>query len=320
MARPIKEGLDYFELDCHMDEKVRMIQAEFGLKGFAVVVLLFMEIYGGHGYYMRWDEDGLLLFALKIGSAGGDKNLIADIVNACIKRGIFSNELYEKYGILTSSGIQKRYINATSRREEVNLKKEYLLIDVVRKKVSANRNSENVDRNSENVDENTQRRVEKRKEENTYSVGNIDTTQEEQKTTPTQQNIFPQAPIPELDIGFLQKIMDTWNAIPHVVKLSGITPMTPRYDNLRMCIGIVGVDGVFAAIQKIADSEYFKQRGSVQFDKYIDPGMIQKVMEGTYDKNFRTAKNDPTKTKFTNFNQRNYDYSELERKLMNKGW
>ena len=37
MARPNKAGLDYFELDCHLDEKVRLIQAEFGLKGFAVV-------------------------------------------------------------------------------------------------------------------------------------------------------------------------------------------------------------------------------------------------------------------------------------------
>ena len=32
MARPIKEGLDYFELDCQLEEKVRLIQAEFGLK------------------------------------------------------------------------------------------------------------------------------------------------------------------------------------------------------------------------------------------------------------------------------------------------
>lgn len=31
-GRPTKAGLDYFELDCHMEEKVRLIQAEFGLK------------------------------------------------------------------------------------------------------------------------------------------------------------------------------------------------------------------------------------------------------------------------------------------------
>ena len=61
-GRKFKEGLDYFELDCHMDEKVRLIQAEFGLKGFAVIVLLLQEIYGGRGYYMSWDDDRSLLF------------------------------------------------------------------------------------------------------------------------------------------------------------------------------------------------------------------------------------------------------------------
>ena len=40
MARPLKEGIDYFSLDCYMDDKIKMIQAEFGLKGFAIVVKL----------------------------------------------------------------------------------------------------------------------------------------------------------------------------------------------------------------------------------------------------------------------------------------
>ena len=48
-GRPTKAGLDYFELDCHMEEKVRLIQAEFGLKGFAVLVKLYQKIYGGFG-------------------------------------------------------------------------------------------------------------------------------------------------------------------------------------------------------------------------------------------------------------------------------
>ncbi len=39
-GRGNKVGLDYFELDCHMDEKIKLIQAEYGLKGFAIVVML----------------------------------------------------------------------------------------------------------------------------------------------------------------------------------------------------------------------------------------------------------------------------------------
>ena len=129
MARPKKLGLDYFDLDCQMDDKIRLIQAEFGLKGFAVVVKLYQLIYGGFGYYCEWDEDRLFLFMSENGVSSDNKNLIDGIITACIKRHIFSEDLFEKYGILTSSGIQKRYINAVSKREQVEMKKEYLLIN-----------------------------------------------------------------------------------------------------------------------------------------------------------------------------------------------
>lgn len=166
MPRPIKEGLDYFELDCHFDEKIRLIQAEFGLKGLAVIVLLYKEIYGGQGYYMTWDEDRLLLLLSENGVAGGDKNLIQEIVSACVRRDIFSERLFKEYHILTSSGIQKRYLNAVARRENVNLKKEYLLISVDKNKVNVYINPVSVNINSINVSRNSQRRVEKSREEN----------------------------------------------------------------------------------------------------------------------------------------------------------
>lgn len=165
MARPNKEGLDYFELDCHMDEKVRLIQAEFGLKGLAVIVLLFQRIYGEQGYYMAWDEDRSLLFMSDNGISSCDINLINEIVSACIRRNIFSQELYQKYHILTSSGIQKRYFNAVARRDSVTVIKEYLLVSVGKNTVNVDNNSINVCNNSINVDRNSQRREEKSKEE-----------------------------------------------------------------------------------------------------------------------------------------------------------
>lgn len=173
MARPNKEGLDYFELDCQLDEKIRLIQAQFGLKGFAIVVKLFQKIYGEHGYYCDFCENGLFLFMLENGVSSDGRKLIEDVVRACIKGYIFSEDLFLKYGILTSSGIQKRYLNAVSRREHVEMKKEYLLINCTPKYKNVVINSINVDRNSVNVSRNTQRRVEKSKEENIY-IGESD--------------------------------------------------------------------------------------------------------------------------------------------------
>jgi len=311
MARPIKEGLDYFELDCHMDEKIRLIQAEFGLKGFAVVVLLFMEIYGGKGYYMSWNEDTLLLFALQnCGAAGGDKNLIEEIVAACIRRDIFSKELFEKYQILTSSGIQKRYLNAVARRENVTLKKEYLLVTDNKKTVSANNNSVNVNRNSKNADSNTQSREEKIRVDN--KGGGI-------YIPPAPEMPERKTPIDELTEEQMQMITDAWNKIPHAVKIRGIIPMTPRYNETRLCISIFGYDGILQAIKKAGTAEWLKNKGKIVFDSFINRNAVQKLLEGAYDEDYQAEKDKqkPKKTRFNDFHQREYDYKELERKLMN---
>lgn len=162
-GRQNKVGLDYFELDCHMDEKIRLVQAEYGLKGFAVFVKLLQEIYGGYGYYCEWTQDRELLFASENGLNGGSQQLLGDIVEACIRRNIFSERLFKEYGILTSSGVQKQYLKATVKREVVELKKEYLLISVPvnRKNVVINSISSGINDISDTG--NAQSRVEKSK-------------------------------------------------------------------------------------------------------------------------------------------------------------
>ena len=44
-------GIPYFPLNCQLDEKWELIEAEYGLTGFAVAVKLLQRIYGEHGYY-----------------------------------------------------------------------------------------------------------------------------------------------------------------------------------------------------------------------------------------------------------------------------
>ena len=178
-GRQNKVGLDYFELDCHMDEKIELIEAEYGLKGFAIVVKLYQSIFSGFGYYCEWFPDISVLWARRLGlSHGGDygsvgsasdegslpgfpKNLINDVVAASIRRNIFSKELFQRYGILTSSGIQKRYLSATSKREKVELKKEYLLISIPKNRQNVVINSISSDINSIYSVRNEQSRVEK---------------------------------------------------------------------------------------------------------------------------------------------------------------
>lgn len=160
-GRQNKVGLDYFELDCQMEEKVRLIQAEYGLKGFAVFVKLLQKIYGERGYYCEWTQDSELLFMSENGLDSGFLQLLREIVSACIRRNIFSERLYKEYGILTSSGVQKQYLKATVKREVVDLKKEYLLISVPKNRTNVVINSISSYGNSINDVINSHSRVEK---------------------------------------------------------------------------------------------------------------------------------------------------------------
>ena len=156
----MNNGINYFPLNVHLDDKFELIEAEFGLKGFAIVVKLFQKIYGQQGYYCEWSEDVALLFGKNVG-LGGDA--VSEIVRAVIKRGIFDSELYDKYQILTSRGIQERYFEAVSRRKEVEVRKEYLLIKVDQIYKNVRILNENVNISSKNVNISEQKKVEESK-------------------------------------------------------------------------------------------------------------------------------------------------------------
>lgn len=166
-----KAGIDYFPLNCRLDEKFELIEAEFGLKGFAVIVKLLQRIYGEHGYYCEWNEDIALLFARQILSCSGANNLIASIVAASVRRGIFDQALFEKYGILTSKGIQKRYLEITYKRKAVELKKAYLLLSAAEIKGNVVILGDSDDRKEENDDRNGQSKEKESKGKDIKRVG-----------------------------------------------------------------------------------------------------------------------------------------------------
>ena len=128
MGRPQKEGLDYFPLDVDIDQddKIALIEAQHGIVGFGVVIKLFMKIYK-NGYFYEWGEKEQLLFSKRVNV---DINSINAIINDCLKWGLFDPHMYETYGILTSRGIQRRYFEAVSRRQNVTAIEEYCLIDM----------------------------------------------------------------------------------------------------------------------------------------------------------------------------------------------
>ncbi|MFQ9515370.1 MAG: DUF4373 domain-containing protein [Eubacterium sp.] len=291
MARPNKAGLDYFELDCQLEEKIRLIQAEFGLKGFAVVVKLYQKIYGGFGYYCEWSEDSLLLFMSENGLPSDNKNLISEIVSACIRRKIFSEELFNKFNILTSEGVQKRYLNATSRREIVELKKEYLLLSVGKNNKNVVINSINVFNNTKNVNRNSQSKEEKSREEN----NNINV---QVHLAPPKK---PKIPKKQID-DFFETV---WKLYP---KKRGKGKVS---EAKKIKLYEIGIDELTRAIERYKNEcsdIQFMQNGSTFFNSgYVD------YLDENYSDLPRTEYQRPKNSH--QFKERDYNYDSLEKQL-----
>jgi hypothetical protein len=123
---PRKEGLDYFPIDIDMDgdDKVELIEAKHGIVGFGLIVKLLMRIYR-NGYYYYWTEKEQLLFSKRVGLPV--EKVIA-IVGDAAEWEFFDKDMLEGYSILTSKGIQKRYLEASKRRQSVEINSNYLLL------------------------------------------------------------------------------------------------------------------------------------------------------------------------------------------------
>lgn len=119
----------YFPLDCQQDDRITLIEQEFGLKGFAVLLKLFQKIFGAEGYYCNWTEEIGLLFSEEVCRLPKGNRLVFEVLFAAMKRGIFSQELFDKYGVLTSEEIQEKYFCVVGKRKKsVKMKKAYLLL------------------------------------------------------------------------------------------------------------------------------------------------------------------------------------------------
>lgn len=139
MARPIKQGLDYFPMDVTTDDKFELIEAKHGLVGFGIIIKLFQQIYK-EGYYLKWNEEIALIFKKKINV---DINLLNAVINDIIEYNILSKSCFNKYKILTSAGIQKRYFAACERRTGIEIIKKYIIVDINSINVNNNKVNDN---------------------------------------------------------------------------------------------------------------------------------------------------------------------------------
>ena len=191
MARPIKDGVDYFpkNTDFYQDDKVRLLRARFGAKGMYLLDYLLCEIYGKNGYYTEWNVNKCFLVSDGAG-CGCDSGFVKEFITGCLQCSFFDERVFNAFGVLTSSGIQRRYIRMFNSRDEIQIIKEYWLLDSSNKKDVPNsilnkltlksiKSTENPDKSTENPDKSTENPQSKAKESKEDKSKNNSSEQDE---------------------------------------------------------------------------------------------------------------------------------------------
>lgn len=110
MARPKVDSLTYYNQDTKDDDNLQYVEAMHSFKGYAIIHKLWKHIYGSPGgYFCPWDKKNKIIFCQ---NARITIQELDAIIETCYEDGIqiFDRGMTDKYGILTSKGIQKRWL------------------------------------------------------------------------------------------------------------------------------------------------------------------------------------------------------------------
>lgn len=110
-GRPPKKRIDYAGWSVDMfdsDTKIDNLIDGQGWVGFGIWFYLCQRAYGSDGYFFRWSYDDSATTARKMGGGVGSE-AVRQTVGLCLQIGLFEKRLFDRDGILTSRGIQKRY-------------------------------------------------------------------------------------------------------------------------------------------------------------------------------------------------------------------
>ena len=224
----IKSGIDFFPLDVCLDKKFELIEAEYGLTGFGVIVHLLQEIYGKEGYYIEWAEEVALLFARRCGLGGG---VVSEIIEASIRRGMFDKEIYDKYHVLTSRGIQKRYFEAVSRRKSLEVDYNILLVECAQFCPNVNISSRNVNIFSKNADIQRHSRVEESRVEKSRVKESIGAEPEAASTPPVAELLLNDGslyPVYQPDVDKWAELYPAVDILAELRKMVGWCDANPK--------------------------------------------------------------------------------------------
>ena len=118
MSGQPKRGLEFAGWDVHMfddDERIDELIDAQGWTGFSIYFYLSMKAFATNGFYYSWRDTSPASIARRM-SGGVKSETVKEVVNLCLRIGLFDKGLYDREGVLTNKDIQIRYMNAIEKR------------------------------------------------------------------------------------------------------------------------------------------------------------------------------------------------------------
>ena len=298
MARPQKEGLDYFPFDVGFfsDRKIKILKSRYGMDGISVYLYILCEIYRDKGYYIQTDEDFCYTVSDDLNM---DFDKIGQIMNFLLGRSLFENTLFKSDKVLTSRGIQVRYQQAIKNRaskKAVDVNEKFWLLS----------------------EEETEGYIKVTKNQS-FSVKNKGYSVKNDSFSEEKPHKGKESKGKESKVNY-QLIADLYNetcvSLPHCTKLS-----ESRKKAIKARLNSGYTYGDFKNLFEKAENSRFLKGGNdrnwkADFDWLLKDSNIAKVLDGRYDDSGSAP---PKPSKFNNFSeQEEYDFGRLEKAAMAK--
>lgn len=286
MARPPKQGLDYFpkDVEFYNDFKIMDLLALHGPIGVTVYEVILTEVYR-NGYYLAEPIERVATKVVRIiGNKWVQKRLVSQVILDCGELGLFETTLL-KHGVITSVGIQRRYAAVTS-RNKVHKDKCWLIDEDGQPLLNA----------PQNLIYDTKTRI----SDAETGISDADIPQKESKGNKTKEHktISSELEISPRQTAFQLPII---NGDIHIVLLDDVE----KYKSLYPAVDI---EQEFRKMIGWLDANPAKRKTSRGINKFIN-GWLCRAQD--FARPVQAAAVQPKKNQFHNFEQRDTDYDAM---------
>lgn len=256
--------VDIFENDTKIDE---LIDGQ-GWIGFSVYFYLCQKAYASDGYFYRWSYANAATTARRMGG-GIRSETVKQVVALCLRIGLFDKRLFDREGVLTSRGIQRRYMVAIEKRsfKEVE-RKLWLLNEDESKGVVVPEDGYSLP-------------------EDGYSLPENNTKESKEKKSKVNESKAEDSPDKPAQFPLVNQVFELFNQICNSYpKITSYSDARKKAVKARLNSGYT-VDDFQRLFSKAEKSDFLKGKNNrnwiANFDWLIKDSNMAKTLDGNYD-------------------------------------